>query len=337
MIKLVLAKLRKAIESNMKNLLSITKGGLLFLIIGSVWWGFLYLTVEKLIGTTPSLIMVWGSAAVFILALFPSIFNRIKRLKLKDFEIELTESLEDLKSKDFISVNEINQDQLLFSQKGDFENLKKTLKRISLNPQKPVILVVNTKSNHSIFIPALFIYLFFIEILTLDFVVLFISKKEEIAGINDIDEESVIGVVSGPRVVKELQMQFSGLYNIYNPSFFPSNGTLSNFRFDYHFGKRVFDSNELGHLFEYCLENLNTIEIEQHLFLTSSDVRNWFRDFLSKNTLEISTELNYRTIKNSLSNSDEHILLVEKGFVKNVIRMCSISNTMTKKALKAIK
>jgi hypothetical protein len=61
---------------------------LVSLVLAGVWYGFVKLIVRFSIGPTPALIMVWASAVVLFLAFFPHLLDKIKRVKIKDFELE---------------------------------------------------------------------------------------------------------------------------------------------------------------------------------------------------------------------------------------------------------
>ena len=48
--------------------------------------------------------MVWGTAFILFLVFFPDIINKIKRIKIKDIEIELQDTLARSTTEDYISV-----------------------------------------------------------------------------------------------------------------------------------------------------------------------------------------------------------------------------------------
>ena len=95
----------------------------IIVIIAAAWYGFLYLIGSPPIDATQALLMVWISVIILLFMLFPKVFDRIKRFKFKDIEIELFEAAPTAFIDDFISMDEINDYE--FHQKGNFRNLFK--------------------------------------------------------------------------------------------------------------------------------------------------------------------------------------------------------------------
>ena len=106
LFKVFFTKLNNLIQRYYKTFF---KFALIIIIVASAWFGFIFLVGNPPIDTTPALIMVWLSVLIFFLAFFPKIFDRVKRLKLKDFEIELEESVKkSAAEEDFISMDEFD-------------------------------------------------------------------------------------------------------------------------------------------------------------------------------------------------------------------------------------
>lgn len=126
-------------------------------ILASGWYAFLSLVSQPPIDATPVLIMIWSSVIVLLFALFPRILDRVKKFKVKDFEIELQDTVARSTSEDYISFSDL--DEYTFSQKGDFRNLEDILEQAIRQPSKPILLVANLRDGEYISIPMLFIYL----------------------------------------------------------------------------------------------------------------------------------------------------------------------------------
>lgn len=71
-------------------------------ILAAGWYAFLSLVSQPPIDATPVLIMIWSSVLVLLFALFPKILDRVKRFKLKDFEIELQDTVARSTPEDYI-------------------------------------------------------------------------------------------------------------------------------------------------------------------------------------------------------------------------------------------
>ncbi|WP_156815353.1 hypothetical protein [Pseudanabaena sp. PCC 6802] len=130
-------------------------------IIAGAWYAFLKIVAPPPIATTPALIMVWASVVVLLFSLFPRILDRVKKIKLKDFELELQETVAKVISKDFITLSEL--DNHIFSTKGNFRNLGEILEQTVRFPEKTVLLVANLGNSNNISISMLFIYLFTVD------------------------------------------------------------------------------------------------------------------------------------------------------------------------------
>ena len=183
-------------------------------VLAMAWYGFIFLVGQPPIDSTPALIMVWLSVFMIFLALFPKIFDRIKRFKLKDFEIEFQESVKkSTAEEDFISMDEF--DDYVFSQKGDFRNLTQILKEAKRNPDKQILLTVNLRDGDYISIPMLFIYIFFVDLFGNPVNILFITSKKPIRHFSDISQKSILGIISGKKAIKIFYDHFPWLMRIF--------------------------------------------------------------------------------------------------------------------------
>src|SRR5690242_6568212 len=176
------------------------------LILFGAWYGFLRLVNKPPLDTSSVLIMVWASVILLILAFFPKIFEKVKAIKLKDVEIELQEAVAKSAPEDYISI-EASGDEPLFSEKGDLRHLQAILREATLEPDRPVLLLVNLKDDYYISIVMLFKYLFFLNLISMKTIVLFVSSEKHFDSLTDVRKDSLIGAMSGKRVLRALRSE----------------------------------------------------------------------------------------------------------------------------------
>lgn len=280
------------------------------MIIAIAWYAFLKLVSEPPIDTTPVLIMIWSSVAIFILVLFPQITGRIKRLKIKDFEIELQETVVKTAELDYIPVF---GDNYILAQKGNFDNLISILKQAVNYPDKPVLLIINTKNDAYISVPMLLIYLLYLEFYS-NTVVLFISAHDNITDLSEIKTDYLLGAISGKEVLQIFCKQFQSLnINI---------GIKSNIS---QYTREYFDNIyfELRHLLS------NNPEL-----LTKNDVKSWFKGKLCKGMIELSNNKDAaKSIYQAILRDDNYILLFENRHFEALLALSIITKNISKKAL----
>jgi len=282
------------------------------------------------IDTTPALIMVWASVFVLIISLFPNILNKIKKIKVKDFELELQETVEKATSKDFISVPDF--DEHIFSTKGDFRNLARTLQQAARFPDKPVLLVANIREGEYISVPMLFVYLFFLDVLGSNVNVLFVSSRRKIQKITDIRQDCILGAVSGKKVIRIIQEKFPRFYRIYNF------GRLNdNIRFEDFFLSGRYDEERFEHFFRHISDEIDALESNRNRYLTENDVKNWFMGVISSHAIELSiSKSNSKEIRKALAKDDEFILILDNNRLNSVISICFMTRDITSKMLKGL-
>lgn len=298
---------------------------ILFL-IASAWYGFIYLVGKPPIATTPALIMVWLSVLVLFLALFPKIFDRIKKLKVKDFEIELQESVKkSTAEEDFISMDEF--DDYVFSQKGDFRNLNRILRDARRFPEKQILLTVNLRDGHYISIPMLFIYLFFMDIIGNPVNILFNSSRRPIKYFSDITQKSILGMVSGKKVMKIFYDRFPWLMRIFEF------GRFSDMRIDKFF-RRGFKEFPSEMFFRDCYSHLRENRHNESEYLTEEDVVSWFGKDLNSRIVDLDDiESNNLNIKNAIEQGDDFLLVIKNRAFKSAVAVCKVTRNISSKVL----
>ena len=301
----------------------------IMLIVAAAWYGFIYLVGKPPIDTTPALIMVWLSVLIIFLALFPKILDRVKRLKIKDFEIELEESVKKAAvEEDFISMDEF--DDYVFSQKGDFRNLNQILRDARRFPEKQILLTVNLRDGRYISIPMLFIYLFFMDLIGNPVNILFVSSRRHIKYFSDITNNTILGIVSGKKAIKIFYDRFPWLMRIFEF------GRFSDMRID-KFIHRGFKGFPYENFFYDCYRHLRENRNNENEYLTEEDVISWFGNDLDSKIVDLDNiELNNQLIKNAIEQGDEFLLIVKNGVFKSAIAVCKVTRNVSSKVLASI-
>ncbi|HEV8431450.1 MAG TPA: hypothetical protein VGQ41_26355 [Pyrinomonadaceae bacterium] len=295
------------------------------LILFGAWYGFLRLVNKPPLDATPVLIMIGGSILLLTLAFFPKILERVKTIKLKDFEIELEEAVAKSAPERYLSI-EASGENPIFSEKGDLKHLKTIWKKAIQEPDRPVLLLVNLGGVNKISIVMLFKYLFFLDVISMKTIVLFISSPEEFASLTDVSQNSLIGVISGKRVLHTLSRRFPRLLKIFKGA---GQGEFFNGELDF-----VPSDDSLRSLYLSLLAELTLNYPEQSEFLTTSSVRTWFMDDLSAITIADSfIPSNITAIRKALSKGDEFLLALDDVHLKSIVISCQLTNRISQRVL----
>lgn len=294
------------------------------LIIVIAWILFLYLVDSPPISTTPSLIMVWASVIVLLIGLFP---DRIKRIKVKDFELELQETVAKASSQGFVSISDL--DQPFFSKKENFSNLTEIISSAIRFPNKPVLLVVNLKNDEYISITMLQIYLFFLDLIGASVFALFISTRRKIRIISDIEKDSIIGAVSGEKVLQNFFQRFPELYRI-----FDFRSLDPNVQFEQIIRAGIFFDPDLTNFFQHVNNMFYEVDHAIPKYLTKGDVNEWFSGQLSKHTIESSiSDFDLKTIRKALMKENEFIMIYDNEKLESLTPLCLLTNDIAKKVI----
>jgi len=250
-------------------------------IIAGAWYGFISLVKKPPIDATPVLIMVWTSVFVLLFSLFPNILDKVKKVKLKDFELELQETVADVTSKDVLSVSDL--DEHIFSTKGDFRNLANILQQAARFPDKPVLLVANLREGDYVSIPMLFVYLFFLDVVGSSVTVLFVSSRRRVRSLSDVKQDFILGAVSGKKIIRVFQERFPRFYRIYD-----FNRINDNIRFEDFFSNGRFSGERFDHFFRHISDAIQDLETNKSRYLSERDVENWFKGDISRHAIEFS-------------------------------------------------
>ncbi|MDX9859233.1 MAG: hypothetical protein RBT76_15725 [candidate division Zixibacteria bacterium] len=298
------------------------------LIISGAWYSFLQIVNDPPIDTTPALIMVWVSAIMLLLALFPGVLDRIKKVKIKDFELELQDSVEKAASQGGLTVPDI--DEHIFSQKGDFRELANILSMAFRFPHKPILLVANLRDDNYVTIPMLTVYLTYLEWIGSSLTVLFVTSRDPVRNLGDITKEMILGAIGGKKVLREFIRRFPRLTRFHGfPPFMefePLEEALRTGSF------RAAD-------FERYFRHINGEWLESNEgrsnYLTKRDVRNWFVGELSSDTIELSiSAADVRTIRKAIANESEFVLILKDERLNSVVSLCFLTKDVSEKLLR---
>lgn len=298
--------------------------GIFLLVSGALfgaWKLFLLIVKVPPIETTPAMIMIWISFAVIIVALFPDLLDKIKKVKFKDFEIELQESVTKATSLDYLSGSD--GPDYHFSDKANFRNLADLFLLAKRSPEKPILLLVNVRSNRSISIPALFIYLYFLDLYNSNVVCLFISTRSQFENWRDINKEEVIGVVEGKKTLQALLSHFPRLIRMVSKDEISIPAEME-----------LFSKNRLVNYFSMIYEERGRLEFDNNEFLSQNDVRNYFISYLNEEEINYETSKeDEKTVLNAIIKEKKYLIVYKGNKLYSIIPLELISNDISKKVL----
>lgn len=291
------------------------------IILGGAWYGFLYLSGNPPFDPTFALIMVWSSVIVLILTIYPNILQRIKRVKIKDFEIELNEALTPDKLEDFITLPD--QQENLMGSKGDFSALYGLIQQAKQEPHKQILLKVNIGSSQ-ITIPHLYIYLLAFRIFDLSSITIFVNSENRKSA--HIQQNEVIGAISGEKAWNILK-DYSSLQG--NPKF-------------HELVRQIISLHRDGiqdiHLFEELWHYSRDFSSD-FIILNKQQVLTLFGN------LFISTITNYphltedelSVLQKSLNSKEEYLILLDGNYLSSILVLDNLSRNLAIKVLEILK
>ncbi|MDQ1640541.1 MAG: hypothetical protein QOF62_3880 [Pyrinomonadaceae bacterium] len=269
--------------------------------------------------------MVWASVLLLVAALYPTIFDRIKKLKIKDFEIELQEIVAESKTEDFLSVADLHDDYL-FSQKGSWRNLIEILGDARRSPERQILLAVNLKDGAYISIPMLFAYLHFLDLVGGPVLILVVDTRRRLRHLADIRRKDVVGALAGQPTLKALRRLFPQLSTI-------STALVQQ--------EENFARGEVDLLSEHSLASWYDsmsprFRNQRSEFLTQSDVERWFASSLNKESIDVHLSSgDLRHIKDALTNSDQFILAFDGDALNSIVSVCRLASKISRRALES--
>lgn len=289
-------------------------------LLGGGWYVFLKLINQPPLETNSIMIMVWASLILLILAAFPQILNRIKKLKIGDFEVELQESLRKTTSNNPISPSDL--DSPFLYEKGNLRKLKDLVVLAIRDPNKTYFLIVNVfELNISTF--ALAAYLYFLGFVAKSVVVIFVSDTPQQRNLKSLRKSSIIGALNSDLVLKEIFLRYRNIYR-----------RLVDYSTEFQENEFDNENNLLNFLRGIDLLWRNGDYELSEIRLTSEQVVEWFSEVLSRKMVSIElTENDLKVLKKSLSDGDEFVLVFDGDVVVSVIPMCDYTRLFVSKIM----
>jgi hypothetical protein len=309
-------------------------------LLGGAWIVFLSLIDKPPLETTPALIMIWASLGVLILAAFPKILNRIKKLKVGDIEVELLDAISKSNFQNYITVAD-EGGRSIIAEKGDPRDLQTIMARIMHQKNTPVLLTVNLENEISR--AFLLVYILLIDLFS-ESVILFVSKRNHIIrSLSDIRVQEIVGVISGRKLINEYFGRFPSLLRLFNSN---NNYPVENV----YVSKALVNvpSTEIiQRLYELCTINIDRDLVEEERegrnhksyygSLRKDEVENWLFTKLSKKSIERLLEKDdIENLIQSLVDHDEFLLIVDNKRLSSVTRVEEMTNIISKKLLSQI-
>jgi hypothetical protein len=310
--------MKKETEKTIKNILAFI---FVAVMLGGAWYIFLQLVTPPPVENTSVLVMVWGSLILLILAAFPKILERVKKIKAGDFELELQESIMKSSSENTISAQDL-ETQSYFHVKGRLEDLNDAVEAAIQNPKRTMVLVVNVFQGEAS--PAvLATYLYFLDLLSKPVVVIFVSipfdniKKGEL-----INAKYIIGALSSEQVLNKLLLRYPDVFHALASVSIKylkdksQNTTLNLLR-----GIKAVINSDLGQL-RYTY-SMGTEEVE-----------NLFTDTLSRKSIskQLGTD-DLKTLTKAIKSDDDFIFIIDGGIVFSVVPLCEYTRHFTGRIL----
>jgi len=305
----------------------------LLLILVSTWYGFLKLVKAPPLDTTPVLIMIWVTAGILILSLFPTILNRIKKIKIGDIEIELQEAVIASVSQDYIALEDA-QRAFDTDNKGGTKDLQTLLARVMQFPKKPIVLIVNVRDKISK--AFLFVYLFLLDLFSdcESVFVMFIYAPQTPNALSKIDKDDVLGVISGKSVLQLYYERFKGLNELWGQIAYGSKSSA----FETLRSVRVPSSSWIRSFSNFVKSTTDNASKDKRDYdwrlLSIDDVKGWIWDSLSKRFVNFKIqEADLDIIQEALSEGDEVVIVVNDKKVKSLVFLNTLARNISKKFL----
>lgn len=287
------------------RLVGLWKFILMGLILVGAWLGFLYLAGNPPFDPIPALIMVWASVVALTFVGFPKFWGQIKRLKIKDFEIELQQSVAAASAKEGFEIPV--QADLIIGEKGNLLKAKALIKKAMLSPGKPVVLIVNAEFE-SVVINKLILLLQAFEIIEHPVITLFIKGRQQELDIRSLKQEQIIGAISRAQAIIVLS------------SFLDHN--------DNRFRGRIMSAythKDISFLWDIWREMDETGEdrsIGNCPMITAEFIRAYFGNLLSTRFVDHESVLERPDdLQNAIRNNHEYILVLKDLSLESIIQI----------------
>jgi len=310
----------------------------ILIILGLVWGGFLWLVQAPPVDAIPSLLMVWATAIVLLLAFFPSVLSNVGRFKVGDLELELRDTVKSTNTQDFVSVSDLSSAYLTTSQ-GDAGSLQTILARALESPGKPVLLVIDLQEQ-KITRAFLFAFLMLMDLLSELVIVAFVAPRKTAADPSNLNVADIVGLVSGKKLLRAYYRRFPSLMNIFirekgisaalEPSGFiqtPSSELILGL-YDQCRTQISYDiQNEKGRY-----TDIEHPEMDERL--SRQEIEKWLKGMLNHRVVNVSfQQIDVAIIHQALVEKDDFVLVAANGGFKSALVLDDFSRVIAHKAL----
>ena len=162
--------------------------------------------------------------------------------------------------------------------------------------------------------------------------VLFFSSRKSIRNFSDISQNSIIGVISGKKVIITLYGRFAWLYKIFEFEGF-SKIEMNDF-----LTRGIFIEQPGESLFHRCFYFLRENQRNEREFLRKRDVIAWYKKELNNKIMDLDDiESNKQAVKDAIEKGDEFLIVSENKAFRSVIAVCKVTRNISLKVFKNIK
>ena len=310
----------------------------ILIILGLAWASFLWLVQAPPVDTIPSLLMVWATAIVMLLAFFPSVLNHVGKLKLGDVEFELRDSIRNANTQNFVSVSDLSSAYQMTSQ-GDAGGLQAILAQALESPGKPVLLVIDLQEQ-KITRAFLFAFLMLMDLLSERVIVVFAAPRKRVGEPQNLNIPDVVGVISGKKLLLAYYRRFPLLMNIFVRekgigSVLESSGLI-----------QTPSSELILALYDQCRVQISQgLQNEKGRYvavehpemderLSRREIGKWLKDVLNRRVVDVSLQpSDIATIDQALGEKDDFMLVAANGGFQSVLVLDDFSRVIAHKVL----
>jgi len=310
----------------------------IFFILGMVWVGFIWLTQAPPVDALSSLLMVWATAIVLLLAFFPAVLNRVGKLKVGEVEVELQSSVQSAHLQSFISSLDLSAAYLLTLQ-GDAGGLQKILAKAIENNGRPILFVIDVQEQ-KITRAFLFAFLMLIDLFNNQVIVAFSAPHARNSDALEINIRDLIGAVSGKRLLNAYHRRFPSLVNIFIrekelSTTLEMNGLI-----------QIPSSELIMGLYDQCRTQIaHDLQNEKGRYtglehpemdetLSRREIETWLAELLNHHIVNTSMQRgDVEIIHQALKDNEDYLLVSSNGNFRSVLLVGEFSRVIANKVL----
>jgi hypothetical protein len=313
----------------------------ILIILGLAWASFLWLVQAPPVDAIPSLLMVWATAIVMLLAFFPSVLNHVGKLKVGDVEFELRDSIRNANTQNFVSVSDLSSAYQMTDHR-DAGGLQAILARALEAPGKPILLIIDLqeqKITHAF----LFAFLMLTDLLSERVIVAFAAPRKRAGDPQDLNVADIVGVMSGKKLLLVYYRRFPSLMNIFVRenginSVVESSGLI-----------RIPSSELILALYDQCRVQISQdLQNEKARYITVDhpemderlsrrEIGKWLKEALNRRVVDVSLQpADVAIIDQALDENADFVLVAANNGFKSVLVLDDFSRVIAHKVLESL-